>query len=85
MKASRELAAEAQELFRLGNLTLKSLDEGKVAKLIRDPSGKIVGIKISGGASLRGGSELRADGEVTGGETRRCLVVFASAYESGAR
>jgi hypothetical protein len=53
-KAATQLKSETVELRRLTTLVLRSIEEGGLAELNRDESGRITGLILKGRASLRG-------------------------------
>ena len=55
LKAAKGLEREAVELRRLTTLVLRGMEESGLAELNRDESGRITGLILKGGASLRRG------------------------------
>ena len=55
-KASKDLAAEAEELKKLNTLMLRGLESAEMAKFSRDEEGNIKGMIIRGSGNLQSGS-----------------------------
>ena len=66
-QASEELREEADELQRMNELILRSIEEGIQVKLNRNEEGKITGIQLGGAAHIEGGSSVQAAPDNTGG------------------
>jgi len=67
-KAAKELTSETAELRRLTTLVLRGVEEGGLAELNRDESGRITGLILKGRASLRGRASMSARGMVVRGQ-----------------
>ena len=54
LKAAKGLKSEAAEVRRLTTLVLRGMEEAGLAELNQDKSGKITGLVLKDGASLKG-------------------------------
>jgi hypothetical protein len=83
-KAAIQLRSETAELRRLTTFVLRGMEEGGLAELNRDESGRITGLVLKGRASLRGAAAVSARGMVVRGRQPRVGTLGQSAGNENA-
>jgi len=63
-RAGEELNETSREIVRLTTLVLRGLEEGRLVRLTRDSSGRIAGLVLSLGGTIRGTSSASASLDV---------------------